>query len=119
LLTEAGKGWDFDEIRKCPKNTKVSMDIYNYIMREEVDVVHYLRKADGSEMSALEKSDSIHEKIRRYFNNLRHLKAKEDTGIEEASKAAASTRNRRRTRKHYVSTRNSSVLFRHLRLFMC
>ena len=95
------------------------MDIYNYIMREEVDVVHYLRKADGSEMSALEKSDSIHEKIRRYFNNFRHLKAKEDTGIEEASKAAASTRNRRRTRKHYVSTRNSSVLFRHLRLFMC
>jgi len=108
MLTEAGRGWDFNEVHIYPANTEASLDIYNYIMNEEFNTVENLQNGEGGEMGALELSGLIQEKIKRYFNNLRRRKAKENTGIEEAAKTALVTKNRRRTRKHYVSTDNSS-----------
>ena len=111
MLTELGQGWDLDQVQKHPTNLSVSSKLYKYIKSDESNMMSYIRNTDGSEMSAIEKSALIHEKITRHFNNLRRLEIKRKNGNEPpVTTVVAATKNRRRARKHYVSTSNSEYL---------
>ena len=77
-----------------------------------------LRNVDDSEMTAYEKTALIRDKITKYFKNQRQQDRKARDNVEPNTMVVSTaTRNRRRARKHYVSTNNAFAVIRLLPFF--